>query len=116
MPSKEIEKYLALVDEKSQIKVLPIIEYIESHYNEAFFDGEHSEKTRIPTYRLGERFVGIGCRKNYISLYFSRELPVKVIGRLSERIRCNKNSVNISYCGDTDYEAVFRGIDTEFKA
>lgn len=115
MPSKEIAKYLALVDERAQIKVLPIIEYIESHYPKALFDDEHSEKTKIPTYRLNKNFVGIGCRKNYISLYFSGERPVKIIGSLTERVRCNKNSVNVSYCGETDYEALFRGIDAEFK-
>lgn len=115
MPSKEIEKYLNMVDERAQLKVLPIIEYIESHYTEAVFDTEHSEKTKIPTYRLEENFVGIGCRKHYISLYFSSERPVKIIGSLTERVRCNKNSVNVSYCGETDYEALFKGVDSEFK-
>lgn len=115
MASKEIEKYLNLVNERAQLKVLPIIEYIESHYPKAVFDTEHSEKTKIPTYRFEDNFVGIGCRKHYISLYFSSERPVKIIGNLTERVRCNKNSVNISYCGETDYEALFRGIDTELK-
>lgn len=115
MPSKEIEKYLNLVDKRAQLKVLPIIEYIELHYSKAIFDTEHSEKTKIPTYRLNENFVGIGCRKYYISLYFSDERPVKIIGSLTERVRCNKNSVNISYYGETDYEALFRGIDAEFN-
>lgn len=115
MASEAIQKYLNMVDRKAQNKVLPVIEYIESNYREAFLDREYSEKTKIPAYRLGEKFVGIGCRKHYISLYFSSENPVKTIGSLTERVRCNKNSVNVSYCGETDYSALFRGIDKEFK-
>lgn len=48
MPSKEIEKYLNMVDERAQLKILPIIEYIESHYTKAVFDTEHSEKLKSP--------------------------------------------------------------------
>ena len=116
MPSKEICKYLNSVDENAQKKVLPVIEYIEFRYSEAIFDTEYSEKSKIPTYRLGENFVGIGCRRNCISLYFSSENPVKVIGSLTKRVRCNKNSVNISYRGKTDYEALFKGVDEEFNS
>lgn len=115
MPSGEIQKYLDLIDENARFKVLPIIEYIERHYGRAVFDGEYSEKTGIPTYRLGEKFVGIGCRKRYISLYFSGETPVKVTASLTGRVKCGKRCLSVSYNGITDYEALFRGIDSEFE-
>lgn len=106
-----VELYLALVDSKVQQMVLPLINYIEENFSEAVFDDSYSEKTKIPHWCLNDSYVGIGCRKHYISIYFGNNDAVKVVSDNTPVCRAKKNCVNFSYHRELPYDAILKGID-----
>ncbi len=113
-----IETYINLFDDKTKEQVLPIISYIEDHYENAVFDEKYSEKTRIPTWRLCGKYVAVGCEKKYISVYFASIEAVEAVKESthSPYVVARKGCVNICYrIKEMPYEAIFKGIDLTFK-
>ncbi len=113
-----IETYLSTIDDKAKEKILPIISYIEKNYKEAVFDEKYSEKTYIPTWRLNGRYVAVGCRKNYISVYFGSAEAIEAVKNSinSSNVTVRKGCVNIRYGNiDFPYGAIYKGIDECFK-
>ncbi len=109
--SMKIEYVYKCIEETGTQQVLPIIEYIHQNFPDASFDEYNSEKTHIPTWRLGEEYVGLGCRKHYISLYFSDREAVQVVDANTPYCRAQKGCVNFSYKRELPLVAIFKGID-----
>ncbi len=112
-----IETYLDMVDEKIKAQVSPVISYIQENYKQAIFDEKYSEKTHIPTWRLNNTYVAIGCRKKYISVYFGSSKAVETVQENTNTpyIIARKGCVNICYRIPVfPYEAIFKGIDACF--
>ncbi len=107
----KIEYVYKCIEENGTHQVLPIIDYINKNFSEASFDEYNSEKSHIPTWRIDEKYVGIGCRKHYISLYFSDREAVRVIDENTPYCRAQKGCVNFSYKRELPLEAIFKGID-----
>ncbi len=110
-----IENFLNLVDEASQNKVQPLINYIKTNFKDAKFDEYYSEKSHIPTWKLNDSYVGIGCRKHYISVYFGKSSAVKKVAENTPYCRALKGCVNFSYKRELPYEAIYKGIDEALK-
>ncbi len=110
----KIEEVYKCIDENGITQIIPILKYIEDNYSSSLFDEYNSEKSHIPTWRIGERYVGIGCRKHYISLYFSDREAVNVITQNTPYCRAQKGCVNFSYKRELPLEAIFKGIDKCF--
>ncbi len=113
-----IETYMNMVDEKTQMQVSPIILHIENAHKNAVLDEKYSERTLIPTWRIGEKYVAVACRKHYISVYFSSgEAPATVKENTnSPYVLARKGCINICYrCKNIPYEAIYKGIDICFK-
>ncbi len=113
-----IETYLNMINDKSREQVLPIISYIEQNYKHAVFDEKYSEKSYIPTWRLGGKYVAVGCRKKYISVYFSSIEAVNAVkgNTDSPYVVARKGCVNICYrIKEMPYDAIYKGIDICFK-
>ncbi len=109
-----IETYLNMIDDKTKSQVLPIISYIEENYKAAAFDEKYSERTLIPTWRLNGKYVAVGCRKKYISVYFASPEAVEAVraGTTSPYIVARKGCVNICYrIKEIPYQAIYKGID-----
>ena len=111
----EIDYYLALVDNNVQQMVLPVIEYIQDHYSNALFDDNYSTKPKLPMWKLDDKYVAIGCRKHYISIYFSSHKAVQVVSDNTSFVRAHKGCVNFSYKRELPYSAIFKGIDFCFS-
>ncbi len=112
-----IETYLNMIDDKTQGQVMPIISYIKQNYKNAVFDEKYSEKTLIPTWRLNGKYVAVGCRKKYISVYFASIEAVEAVKEStgSPYVIARKGCVNICYnIKDMPYDAIFKGIDITF--
>ncbi len=103
------------IEENNTHQILPIIKYIEDNFLQATFDEYNSEKSRIPTWRVGNKYVGLGCRKHYISLYVSDREAVTVISENTPYCRPQKGCVNFSYKRELPLEAIFMGIDKCLK-
>ncbi len=110
-----IENYLKCVDEPVRNKVLPLINYIEVNYPTAVFDEYYSEKSHIPTWRINDSYVGIGCRKHYISVYFGTSEAAQIVAENTPYCRALKSCVNLSYKRELPYAALYKGIDTSFN-
>ncbi len=113
-----IETYLNMISDKTKGQVTPIILYIEHNYKNAVFDEKYSEKTLIPTWRLDGKYVAVGCRKKYISVYFASIEAVEAVkaGTDSPYIVARKGCVNICYrIKEIPYEAIYKGIDITFR-
>ncbi len=109
-----IETYLNMIDDKIKGQVMPIISYIEDNYKSAVFDEKYSEKTLIPTWRLDGKYIAVGCRKKYISVYFASTEAVEAVKTSSDSpyVIARKGCVNICYnIKEMPYEAIFKGID-----
>ncbi len=111
----KIEYVYKCIEQTGTQQVLPIIEYINKNYPNAVLDEYNSEKTRIPTWTLNGEYVGIGCRKHYISVYFSDREAVKVIAENTPYTRALKGCANFSYKRELPLEAIFKGIDKCFS-
>ncbi len=112
-----IETYLNMIDDKTKEQVMPIISYIQENYKDAVFDEKYSEKTYIPTWRLDGKYVAVGCRKKYISVYFASTKAVEAVKTKTDSpyVVGRKGCVNICYrIKEMPYEAIFRGIDVTF--
>ncbi len=113
-----VETYLSQISFEMKEKIQPIISYIEENYKEAVFDEKYSDKTYIPTWRLNGKYVAIGCRKNYISVYFASIEAVEMVKSLtnSKYIIARKGCVNFGHqLKELPYEAIFKGIDICFS-
>ncbi len=104
------------IEEYGTEQILPIIDYINTNYKDAKFDEYNSEKSRIPTWRFSENYVGIGCRKHYISLYFSDREAVRIIYENTPYCRAQKGCVNFSYKRELPLDAIFLGINQCFSS
>ena len=100
------------IEENNTQQILPIITYITTNFPSATFDEYNSEKSHIPTWRIHDRYIGIGCRKHYISLYFSNRAAVTAVAQNTPYCRAQKGCVNFSYKRELPLDAIFRGIDT----
>lgn len=107
--------FLAMVDDNTKEMVLPVINYIEQNYPNAIFDDNYSVKTKIPHWRFNNSYVGIGCRKHYISIYFGNSNAAKVVSDNTPFCRAQKACVNFSYKRELPYDAIYKGIDCAFK-
>ena len=105
-----LEELINQTDEITENKVLPIINYIISTYK-VTYDSKFSERTLIPTFRLGSSYVAIGCRKHYISIYFSNREAVNIITNNYIYCRGQKSCVNFSYKRDLPLEAICNAVD-----
>ncbi len=113
-----IKRYSDLHDNSTNIQIIPIVSYIEKYYKDAVFDEKYSEKTYIPTWRLGGTYVAIGCKKNYISIYFGSALAIQTVKENidSSQVKVRAGCINISYKNKNfPYEAIYKGIDVCFK-
>ncbi len=110
----KIEFVYKCIEETGTHQIIPIIKYIETNYPDADFDEYNSEKSHIPTWRIEENYIGIGCRKHYISLYFSNRDAVKIIDENTPYCRAQKGCVNFSYKRELPLSAIFKGIDKCF--
>ncbi len=111
MTLKDVYKY---IEENNTHQLLPVIKYIGENYPQAVFDEYNSEKSHIPTWRIDKKYVGIGCRKHYISIYFSDKEAVQTISNTTIYCRAQKGCVNFSYKRDLPLNAIFMGIDKCF--
>ncbi len=111
----KIEDLYRCIEESNTQQILPIITYINKAYQMASFDEYNSKKTHIPTWRIENKYVGIGCRKHYISVYFSDKEAVSVVAENTPYCRAQKGCVNFSYKRELPIEAIFKGIDKCFK-
>ena len=107
----QIDYFLNLIDKQTQEMVLPIINYISIMYPQAILNDEYSIKSKIPTWRLDDKFVAIGCRKHYISIYFDSATAVEIICANTIYCRAQKSCVNFSYRRQLPYDAIYKGID-----
>ena len=103
------------IEENNTQQILPIIKYIEDNFPSATFDEYNSEKSHIPTWRIDNKYVGIGCRKHYISLYFSDRDAVTVVAKNTPFCRPQKGCVNFSYKRELPLDAIYKGIDRCLK-
>ena len=110
-----LEDTLACIEKNGTQQILPIIQYINTNYPTACFDEYNSEKTHIPTWRLGTVYVGIGCRKHYISIYFNDRNAVNIIKENTPYCRALKGCVNFSYKRALPLDAIYKGIQTCFN-
>ncbi len=113
-----IKTYLDMISDKAKEQVLPIISYIEDNYKTAVFDEKYSERTLIPTWRLDGKYVAVGCRKKYISVYFASPEAVEAVKASVDTpyVVARKGCINISYrIKEMPYEAIFRGVDITFE-
>ncbi len=113
-----IETYFNMISDETKGQVMPIISYIEDNYKSAVFDEKYSEKTLIPTWRLNGKYVTLGYRKKYISIYFASIEAVETVKESTDSpyVIARKGCVNICYnIKKMPYEAVFRGIDITFR-
>ncbi len=111
----KIEDVYKCIKENGTEQIVPIIEFINRRYPNASFDEYNSEKTHIPTWRIGDAYVGIGCRKHYISLYFSNREAVNVVEENTVYCRAQKGCVNFSYKRELPLDAIFKGIEKCFE-
>ena len=44
------------IEENNTQQILPIIKYINDNYTSAIFDEYNSEKSHIPTWRIGDKY------------------------------------------------------------
>ncbi len=110
-----ISDYYKCQPENVVKNIMPLIEYINANYPEAVFDEQYSAKTYIPTYRLNDSYVAIGCRKHYISIYFGTQGVAEIVANETPYCRALKGCVSLSYKRAIPYDAVFKGIDKCFK-
>ena len=111
----KIDDVYKCIEETNTDQVIPIIKYIEENYPQAIFDEYNSEKTHIPTWRIDDKYVGLGCRKHYISLFYSDRDAVTVVGENTPYCRTQKGCVNFSYKRELPLDAIFKGIDNCLK-
>ncbi len=110
-----LDEVYQCIEERNTHQIIPIINYIEDNFSEAIFDEYNSEKSHIPTWRIEDKYVGIGCRKHYISLYFSDRHAVRVVEENTPYCRAQKGCVNFSYRRELPLEAIIKGIDRCLK-
>ena len=109
----DIDTILNLTDENTKNKLLPILDYINTNYN-VTYDKAFSTKTLIPTFRLNKSYVAIGCRKHYISIYFSSRESVNIITSKYLYCRGQTACVNFSYKRDLPFLLICKAIDCCF--
>ncbi len=107
----KIEEVYKCIEENGTQQILPLIEYINENFPECTFDEYNSERSHIPTWRMHNKYVGIGCRKHYISVYFSDRKAVQIVAYNTPYCRAQKGCVNFSYKRDLPLDAIFKGID-----
>lgn len=105
----------ACIEENNTQQILPIIKYIEDNFPDATFDEYNSEKSHITIWRIQDKYVGIGCRKHYISVYFSNRDAVTVVAENTPYCRPQKGCVNFSYKRELPIEAILKGIDECYR-
>ncbi len=107
----KIEDVYRCIEEYNVQQIIPILKYIEDNFKCAQFDEYNSEKSHIPTWRIRDKYVGIGCRKHYITIYFSDREAVSVVAENTPYCRAQKGCVNFSYKRELPYDAIFKGIN-----
>ncbi len=110
-----IEQVVQCAKQNNTEQILPIIHYLKTQYPAAHFDEYNSEKTRIPTWRFNNNYVGIGCRKHYISVYFSQPSAAQTVAQHTPYCRALKACVNFSYKRELPLQAIYKGIDACFS-
>lgn len=63
---------------------------------------------------IGEKYVGIACRKQYISVYFSDHKCVEIISNEYNFCKANKGCVNFKYTKELPLSIIFKAIDYIF--
>jgi len=111
----DIEYYLKQIDEETREKIVPIINYIEKQYPEAVFDDNWGKKTKIPTYRINDKYVSIACMKRYITIHFSNFEAPKYIKENYSYCKANIGCVNFSYSRELPQNYIFAAIDKTFS-
>ncbi len=106
-----LSDFISCAEKHDKTMVFPVLTYIEENHADTVYDDYFSKTTKMPTWRKGERYVAVGCRKHYLSIYFSNHDPVEHIANATPFVRANKACVNFSYARELPYEAIFEAID-----
>ncbi len=110
-----LSDFIACAKKHDKQMVFPLLAYIEKHHKDAVYDDFFSQNTKMPTWRKGKRYVAIGCRKHYLSVYFSSHDPVEHIANATPFVKANKACVNFSYARELPYTAIYEAIDKCFE-
>ncbi len=115
MKNMKIEDLYKCIEENNTQQILPIIDYISENYKNATLDDYNLSKSQIPTWRIDKAYVGIGCRKHYISVYFSSREAVTLVADGTPYCRAQKGCVNFSYKRELPLDLIYKAIDKCFN-
>lgn len=110
-----IQEVYECIEANNTTQIIPIIEYIQTSFPSCIFDEAITKKSRIPTWKLDNEYIVIGCLKHYITIYFSKASAVKIIAENTPYCRALKGCINFSYKRDLPYDAIYQGIDHCFS-
>lgn len=109
----KINDFLALVNQEKQDKVKPLLDYLDKYY---CYDENMSDKSKMPCFTFNHSFIKIGCRKNYLSIYFSNNNAFSFIKENYPYCKINEKCINFSYKRSLPYVLLYVVFDRSLDA